>query len=107
MSYAVPYTNIVMTDDDLVSIRNGRHPLCKEYPINEYHRNCISNPTMRKSDVIRMDVPKFRVVTEHGEGDCVCVEIPTTRYGVKLDSGKFAHFIDGIAYFTKREITPI
>jgi len=98
-----------MTDDDLVSIRNGIHPLCKEYPINEYPKTWdkVLNPEKRKSDVIRMDVPTFRVVTEHGEGDCVCVEIPTTRYGVKLDSGKFAHFIDGIAYFTKREITPI
>lgn len=111
MSHLIPYTNITLTDEEMVLIGKGKHPLCWSYVLthypNEYKFNRIFD--RRMSDVIRMEVPSFRVDTEFGEGDCVMVEVSPLstypyRYGVRLDSGKYSHFVGGIAYFSMKNI---
>jgi len=109
MTHRVPYTDITLTDEEMLLISKGKHPLCKEYTINDYPNVYGLRPEKRMSDSIRMGVPSFRVVTEFGEGDCVMVEIcPFAtypyRYGIRLDSGKYSHFVDGIAYFSSKVI---
>jgi len=111
MPVTIPHTTITFTDEDCKSISKGIHELSVDYRLA--YRSAFSIITeykMVKSNLVRLHVPKFRVMTENGAGTCSMIQfVPSNTYpfsyGVKLDNGMFSHFTEGIAYHSLCEIT--